>query len=59
MMKNIKRTTYISFGFILGSVIGLFMDMYQMDIYGAVGLGIVYTPMVGLCLGVVIYSFLN
>jgi F0F1-type ATP synthase assembly protein I len=59
MMKEYKRTTYISFGLIIGSIIGLFLDMYQIDIYGAVGLGIVYTPIIGMCLGVIISSFLT
>lgn len=58
-MKENKSTTYISFGLIIGTVVGLFLDMYQINAYGAVGLGIVYTPMIGLFLGVIIYSFLN
>ncbi len=58
MMKEYKRTTYISFGIVIGSIIGLFVDMYQIELYGAVGLGIVYTPIIGLCLSVVLSSLL-
>ncbi len=57
-MKEYKRTTYISFGLIIGLIIGLFLDMYQINFYGAVGLGIVYTPMIGLCTGVIVGSYL-
>lgn len=59
MMKEYKRTTYISFGLIIGSIIGLFLDMYQIDLYGAVGLGIVYTPLIGLLLGIIVSAFLT
>jgi hypothetical protein len=58
MSKN-KRSSYISFGLIIGSMIGLFLDMYKIDLYGAVGLGIVYTPVIGLCLGIIIDSILT
>ena len=58
-MKEYRRTTYISFGLIIGLIIGLFLDIYQIDLYGAVGLGIVYTPIIGLCLGGIISSFLT
>lgn len=58
-MKEYKRTTYISFGLIIGSIIGLFLDMYQIDLYGAVGLGIVYTPIIGLLLGIIVNAFLT
>ena len=58
-MKEYKRTTYISFGLIIGSIIGLFLDMYQIDLYGAVGLGIVYTPLIGLLLGIIVSAFLT
>lgn len=50
--KEHKYTMYITFGLILGSIIGLFLDIYQIDIFGAVGLGIVYTPVIGLLCGV-------
>lgn len=59
MMKEYKRTTYISFGLIIGSIIGLFLDMNQIDLYGAVGLGIVYTPIIGLLLGIIVSGFLT
>jgi len=58
-MQDSKRTTYISFGLIIGSTIGLFLDIYQINIYGAIGLGIVYTPMIGLLLAVFIFSLFN
>lgn len=58
-MKEYKRTTYISFGLIIGSIIGLFLDMYQIGLYGAVGLGIVYTPLIGLLLGIIVSAFLT
>lgn len=57
MIKN-KHTIYISLGLIIGTTIGLFLDIYQIDVYGAVGLGIVFTPMIGLFLSVVICNFL-
>ena len=57
MMKEYKRTIYISSGLIFGSIIGLFLDIYQIDLFGAVGLGIVYTPIIGLFLGVVVGVF--
>ena len=53
-MKDYKRTTYISLGLVIGSIVGLFLDMYQIALYGEVGLGIVFTPMIGLFLGVFI-----
>lgn len=58
-MKEYKRTTYISFGLIIGSIIGLFLDMYQIGLYWAVGLGIVYTPLIGLLLGIIVSAFLT
>lgn len=58
-MKAYKRTIYISVGLIIGSIIGLFLDMYQINLYGALGLGIVYTPIIGLCLGIIIGNFLT
>ena len=58
-MKESKYTKYISFGLVVGSVIGLFLDIYQINVFGAVGLGIVFTPIIGLCLGAVICSFKN
>ena len=59
MTKESKHTKYISFGLVVGSVIGLFLDIYQINVFGAVGLGIVFTPIIGLCLGGVICSFKN
>ncbi len=50
-MKDYKRTTYISLGLVIGSIVGLFLDMYQITLYGEVGLGIVFTPIIGLFLG--------
>jgi len=58
-MKKSTGTSYIAFGLIAGSIIGLFLDMYQIDLYGAVGLGIVYTPMIGLSLAIIICRWLN
>ena len=58
-MKESKHTKYIPFGLVVGSVVGLFLDMYQIEVYGTVGLGIVFTPIIGLCIGVVISSFKN
>ena len=53
-MKEIRRTTFVTLGIIIGSVVGLFLDIYQIDLYGAIGLGIVYTPMIGICLAIII-----
>ncbi|GLX79460.1 hypothetical protein tinsulaeT_28000 [Thalassotalea insulae] len=58
-MKKSKRTTYISFGLVVGSIIGMFLDMYQIGVYGVVGLGIVFTPIIGLCIGAIICNFNN
>jgi len=58
MVKS-KHTIYIALGLIIGTLIGLFLDIYQIDLYGAVGLGIVFTPMIGLFLSVVIGNILN
>jgi len=46
-MNESQRTTYISLGLVVSAVIGLFLDMYQKDVYGASGLGIVFTPITG------------
>jgi len=58
MMKEYKRTTYMSYGLIIGLIIGLFLDMYQIGLYGAVGLGLVFTPIIGLFLGIIGGGFL-
>ncbi len=55
-MTKSKPTNYIAFGLIIGSIIGLFLDIYQINLYGSVGLGIVFTPMIGLLGGVLIYK---
>ena len=58
MIRN-NHSYYIALGLIVGTTIGLFLDMYQLNIYGEVGLGIVFTPMIGLLLSVVICHLLS
>lgn len=51
MSKQIKRSHFITYGLLLGFIIGLFLDLYESTIFGDVGLGIVYGPMIGIILG--------
>lgn len=53
-MKGNERTIYLSVGLLTGLIVGLFFDIYQVNVYGAVGLGIVFTPMIGLFLGLIV-----
>lgn len=53
-MKGNERTIYLSVGLLIGLIVGLFFDIYQVNVYGAVGLGIVFTPMLGLFLGLIV-----
>lgn len=53
-MKGNERTIYLSVGLLIGLIVGLFFDFYQVNVYGAVGLGIVFTPMIGLFLGLTV-----
>ena len=50
-MNESQRITYISLGLVVSAVIGLFLYMYQKDVYGASGLGIVFTPIIGVFVG--------
>lgn len=59
MMKEYKPWPYISVGLVIGVIVGLFLDMYQINFYGAVGLGIVFTPIIGLFFGGIIGRFLT
>ena len=58
MSKNIKRSYFITYGLLLGFIVGLFLDMYESTIFGDVGLGIVYGPMIGIILGTFLGSYL-
>ena len=59
MNKYNKLGLYIAYGLIIGSVIGMVLDMYEIAVFGAAGLGIVFMPAVGLLLGVVIGALSN
>ncbi|SET40479.1 hypothetical protein [Thalassotalea agarivorans] len=58
MNKN-KHAIVVPFGLIIGTTIGLFLDIYQINVFGDVGLGIVFMPLVGLFLGIVVSHFLD
>lgn len=57
-MKENKQASFIAFGLLIGSIVGLFLDMYQFELFGAVGLGIVYAPVLGLLLSVFAYQLM-
>ncbi len=59
MNTNSKMNHFIAYGLIIGSLIGTFLDMYEIAVFGAAGLGIVYMPMAGLLIGAVIGRFSN
>jgi len=48
---------YPVWGLIVGSLLGLATDAYGLAPFGAVGLGIVFFPIVGLLLGSIAQSF--
>ena len=55
-MNESQRTTYISLGLVVSTVIGFLLDMYQKDVYGASGLGVVFTSINGVFVGVTFCS---
>ncbi len=57
MLRKINiRSQLTAYGLLLGVIIGLFLDLYEVTIFGDVGLGIVYGPMLGIILGLFLGS---
>lgn len=53
-----RRDHVLPFGIIIGFIIGLTLDIYEINVFGEVGLGIVFGPMIGIVVAT-IYSSIS
>ena len=58
MATSEERNYVLPSGLIIGFIIGLALDIYEVNAFGDVGLGIVFGPMIGIVLAT-IYSNLD
>lgn len=58
MATSEERDYVLPSGLIIGFIIGLALDIYEVNAFGDVGLGIVFGPMIGIVLAT-IYSNLG
>ena len=56
-MNKSKSQNYVIISIIIGSIIGLFLDIYEIALFGKVGLALVFFPMISLLIGLLIKSY--
>jgi hypothetical protein len=59
MKMKVNESNFITYGLLLGFIGGLLLDIYKSTIFGDVGLGIIFGPMIGIISGTFIGSFLS
>lgn len=57
MSTKAKDTDFIAAGLILGTIVGLGIDIYELNVFGDIGLGIVFCPMTGILVSSVLTYF--
>lgn len=57
MSTKARDTGFIAAGLILGTIIGLGLDIYELNVFGDIGLGIVFCPMIGILISTVLTYF--
>ena len=57
MSTKARDTGFIAAGVILGTIIGLGLDIYELNVFGDIGLGIVFCPMIGMLISTVLTYF--
>lgn len=57
MATSEERNYVLPSGLIIGFIIGLALDIYEVNAFGDVGLGVVFGPMIGVLIGAIYTSF--
>ena len=56
MVKNSDNNQAVALSILIGFIIGLTLDIFQLNAFGDIGLGIVFCPMIGVLLAAIFFK---